>query len=230
VETIASLALPETLDSVRVSGVYAFASAGNIIEIVEIHDPAHPKWLGTYSDNGEPRSMTAVGDKFYVADGSGGLKVVSPRFGTNQTLNYTIPTAIPVGSSVDLIASSTSGLPVSFSLLSGPASLDGSKLAVTGQGEIRLRAFQAGDATFLAAEAEFRINIPAPPNFEIRFGDPFLELHWPSNDLNIRLEQSDAVSFAKWIESEAPVAHGGAESAAFLSPESPGRFYRLRRD
>ncbi len=52
-----------------------------------------------------------------------------------------------------LSASATSGLPVSFSLLGGPAILTGSSVQVTGAGPVTVQANQPGDAFYL----------PAPP-------------------------------------------------------------------
>jgi len=51
-----------------------------------------------------------------------------------------------------LLASASSGLPVSFSVLSGPAMVSGNILTMTGAGLVVVRASQAGDAT----------NAPAP--------------------------------------------------------------------
>ena len=50
-----------------------------------------------------------------------------------------------------LTASATSGLPVSFSLLGGPAILTGSEVQVTGAGPVTLQANQTGDAFYLPA-------------------------------------------------------------------------------
>jgi uncharacterized repeat protein (TIGR02543 family) len=50
-----------------------------------------------------------------------------------------------------LTASATSELPVSFSLLSGPAVLTGNSVQVTGAGPVTIQASQPGDAFFLPA-------------------------------------------------------------------------------
>jgi hypothetical protein len=51
-----------------------------------------------------------------------------------------------------LSASASSGLPVVFSLLSGPATLSGDTMTLTGAGTVALRASQAGDATYPPAD------------------------------------------------------------------------------
>jgi hypothetical protein len=50
-----------------------------------------------------------------------------------------------------LVANATSGLPVGFSLLSGPAILTGNSVEVTGAGSVTIQASQPGDAFFLPA-------------------------------------------------------------------------------
>jgi rhamnogalacturonyl hydrolase YesR len=51
---------------------------------------------------------------------------------------------------ITLNASASSGLPVSFSLLSGPASLAGNTLTITGAGTVVVQASQAGNANYAA--------------------------------------------------------------------------------
>jgi hypothetical protein len=48
-------------------------------------------------------------------------------------------------------ANSSSGLPVSFSVVSGPATISGNTISLTGVGVVTLRASQAGDANYNAA-------------------------------------------------------------------------------
>jgi hypothetical protein len=50
-----------------------------------------------------------------------------------------------------LTASASSGLPVTFSVVSGPATIAGSQVTITGAGSVTIRAAQAGDTTYLPA-------------------------------------------------------------------------------
>ena len=50
-----------------------------------------------------------------------------------------------------LTATSTSGLPVTFSIVSGPATISGNELTMTGGGTVVVSASQAGDASYNAA-------------------------------------------------------------------------------
>ncbi len=55
-----------------------------------------------------------------------------------------------------LTASASSGLPVSFAIDSGPASVDGNTLTLTGTGSVTVRASQGGDASYAAAASVVR--------------------------------------------------------------------------
>jgi len=57
-------------------------------------------------------------------------------------------------SPVTLTATSDSGLPVSFTVVSGPATIDGNTLTITGAGQVRIKASQAGNDAYEAAETE----------------------------------------------------------------------------
>jgi hypothetical protein len=59
--------------------------------------------------------------------------------------------SLNLGQDVTLSATATSGLPVSFSVISGPATLNGATLSTTSQGSVTIRATQSGDNNFHAA-------------------------------------------------------------------------------
>ena len=79
-----------------------------------------------------------------------------------------------------IVASASSGLPVSFTLISGPAALNGETLSITGAGSVSVRATQngnqnfqsAGDVikTFSVSKAQQTITFPVIPNK--RINDP----------------------------------------------------------
>ncbi|MGD0732354.1 MAG: sugar-binding protein [Terracidiphilus sp.] len=71
----------------------------------------------------------------------------------SQTINFTAPTSpvtYPV-SPITLSATASSGLAVTFSVVSGPGTVSGSTLTVTGTGTIVVAANQAGNANYTAA-------------------------------------------------------------------------------
>ena len=73
----------------------------------------------------------------------------------NQTISFTAPADRTSNSgSFTLAATASSGLPVTFTVVSGPALLTGNVLDLTGAaGTVKIRASQAGNATYAAAPA-----------------------------------------------------------------------------
>ncbi|MDZ4287031.1 MAG: Ig-like domain-containing protein [Prosthecobacter sp.] len=74
-----------------------------------------------------------------------------PSSAPAQVINFLTPPPQGIADSLTLSATASSGLPVSYSVLSGPATLSGSVLTFTGTGPVSVRASQAGDSAYLAA-------------------------------------------------------------------------------
>ena len=80
-----------------------------------------------------------------------------PKTPVAQTISFTAPLAVkfvtnsPFGLSIPLNATSSSGLPVSYKVVSGPATLSGNFLFVTGVGNVVVSASQPGVDVFYAA-------------------------------------------------------------------------------
>jgi hypothetical protein len=55
-------------------------------------------------------------------------------------------------SPITLLATASSGLPVTFSVVSGPASISGNTLTITGVGTVEVAADQTGAADYAAAK------------------------------------------------------------------------------
>lgn len=124
---------------------------------------------GTYPI-GSTVTLSAVPDAWHyfagwTGDASGSLavtpvfldrpKMVTAQFApkADQSITFPPPGDQPVGSTLSLTAASSSGLPVSLAVVSGPAVWDGSTLTVNGPGQIVVRATQPGDAYTLPAPA-----------------------------------------------------------------------------
>jgi hypothetical protein len=116
-------------------------------------------------------SFTAPSFTIYYSPGASGFTTPTwqgypalPR--TAQTLTFAQPADHTYGDvPFALTATASSGLPVSFALISGPASLAGSTLTLTSSGIVTIRATQAGDATWAPAtpeERSFTVNPPSP--------------------------------------------------------------------
>ena len=79
---------------------------------------------------------------------------VTPAILTNQTINFPSIAAKTYGDTpFALLATASSGLPVSYSVLSGPATVSSGLLTITGNGTVAVRASQSGDLTNYSAAA-----------------------------------------------------------------------------
>lgn len=90
-----------------------------------------------------------------------------------QTISFSPPDTIEFGSPpVLLSAAATSGLPVTYSIVSGPGTISGSQLSVTAPGEVRVRASQSGNGTYFAATPIDRFIVVIKRSQTISIADP----------------------------------------------------------
>ena len=94
----------------------------------------------------------------------------------NQTINFpTLPNKETNAAPFAIAATATSGLPVVFQIVSGPASITGNTISLNGNtGTVVVRATQSGNANWNAAppvERSFAVNAPGLQNQTITFGN-----------------------------------------------------------
>jgi PKD repeat protein len=94
--------------------------------------------------NGDGRTDLAV-------VGFGKVRLLLNTTRNYQTITFTHPDMEFTTDPTDLNATTTSPLPISYSVQSGPASIVNNKLVVSGLGQVTVRASQGGDANFYAA-------------------------------------------------------------------------------
>jgi sugar lactone lactonase YvrE len=116
----------------------------------------------TYAINFSPQSVGAIDGSFSVTDS--GVPSAAPGYASqslnlhgsgaqaSQTISFSLPASVTYGvAPITLSATASSGLPVTFSLVSGPATLSGNTLTITGPGTVVVAADQSGNADYLAA-------------------------------------------------------------------------------
>jgi hypothetical protein len=82
----------------------------------------------------------------------------------SQTLDFASPvSSIIIGKPVALGAISSAGLPITYTVVSGPATVSGNLLTVTGSGPVVVRATQAGNDTVGSASAEITVTGTGAP-------------------------------------------------------------------
>jgi hypothetical protein len=69
-----------------------------------------------------------------------------------------------------IIANASSGLPVTFSIVSGPATISGNTISITGSGTVVVKAFQAGNTNYQSAQESRTFKVSDLPinNFTVR--------------------------------------------------------------
>ncbi|MBI3334820.1 hypothetical protein HYZ97_05010 [Candidatus Pacearchaeota archaeon] len=126
-KTVSFATIPETLD----------------VTITYNNSLAPPINAGSYP------ILAVVNNESYEGSAEG-ILVISKA---EQTLTFVPLENKFIGEQIDLSASATSGLPISFRVLSGPGVILGAKLTVSGPGAIVVEASQAGDINYHPAES-----------------------------------------------------------------------------
>jgi hypothetical protein len=101
---------------------------------------------GSYPVTVTQGTLSATNYTFYFIGGT--LTVAG---GAAQAIVFLPLANFAVGSAVPIIAQASSGLPVTLTVTSGPASLSGNMLTVNGQGTVTITASQPGDSDFAEA-------------------------------------------------------------------------------
>ena len=99
-------------------------------------------------------NATQAGNSKYLAASNNPVTQTMNVGQGSQTINFVaLPTSAAYSSGLNFVlsATATSGLPVTFSVVSGPAKVSGSTLTITSAGTVVVRASQAGNANYLAA-------------------------------------------------------------------------------
>ena len=120
-----------------------------------------PAVINSQSSGAATLSVTGAGTVTITANQAGdATRAAAPEASrsfsvgqASQTITFDAPTSAgEADPPLTLTASSTSGLPVTFAVLSGPGSISGGdQLQFSGSGEVTVQASQAGDADYLAA-------------------------------------------------------------------------------
>jgi len=119
-------------------------------------------------------TLTGVGTVAVAAEQTGDANYLAATPVTNrftvirgfQTISFaTLGDQVLGQAPLTLEASSTAGLPIAFTVVSGPASVSGSQLTLLGEGTVTVRAWQPGSPLYQGAQADqtFTVRDPATP-------------------------------------------------------------------
>jgi hypothetical protein len=120
-----------------------------------VYAPGSIPPVGSYTITVTIGSFTA-GSNYTVELVNGSLSVTG---GAAQTITFNALPNVTYGAApIALFASASSGLPITFSF-TGPASLSGSTLTITGAGTISVTATQAGNGSYAAASVSHSFQV-----------------------------------------------------------------------
>ena len=143
---------PEEIQIGEPLALGAAATSGQPVVFRVLSGPGELKGnalFGTGAGRVEIEAEQVGDDKYVPAKNQRSLRIIK----RSQQIQFEQPPERKVGDpAFGINAKSTSGLPVTFSVVSGPAQIRNSEIAVTGAGRVELKAMQAGDATYVAAE------------------------------------------------------------------------------
>ena len=105
-------------------------------------------------------SMAACEEKLFLGTLEQGIWSTSLK--VDQAITFTdVPETIDSGTSYTLAATSSSGLPITYTVISGPAVINGNVLTFTGEGDVVVRASQPGDDIYnpVTKDQTFRVEL-----------------------------------------------------------------------
>ena len=131
------------------SGTVTFRNGGTSIGTGTLSGGVATLTTTSLPAGGDSLTATYAGDSNYKTATSNTVTVTLNL--QAQSISFALPSPVTFGvSPITLSATATSGLAVTFSV-TGPATLSGSKLTITGAGTVIVTASQAGNANYSAA-------------------------------------------------------------------------------
>ena len=147
----------------------------------------------------------------------------------NQNITFTQIPAKDFGDSpFTLIATASSGLPVIFSLESGPATLTGNQVTITGKGLVRIKASQPGNTNFNPATEElqeFTVHEATPTALTVsNITTTGLKLEWEGTSPEYKILRKTTASSTSPADGDV-VYEGHAQSFTYTTELTPNTAY-----
>lgn len=171
---------PQRLDSfsqvsagkVRGVGTLIFASSGSGgPSVFDVIQPDDIRLMQKVGDTSGSTSLDLAGDLLALVTSSGELRLYRWRRGVAQSISASFPPLLEfTNAPLPLSATVSSGLPVRYSVVSGPARVVNDQLILTGEGTVELKLEQPGNSQLFPTSItrSFRVM----PNQTITWGSP----------------------------------------------------------
>jgi hypothetical protein len=218
---------------IRLSGGLAYVAgveaqlAQGIVHVLDLSQPDQPQLLGGLRSAGYAYDVDLGPGIACVATGRG-LQVHLVNFRAPQPLRLELPELLPFpGTPLAAPASNPSGLPLAFTVISGPARMEDQQLIITGLGPVTLRADQPGDDRHLPASIEWTFSVH-PPTPRLQVNGTQLELAWPIGLPGLVLRHRETLSpETPWRDLTVPTVEFEGEVRALLEALAPTGLFQL---
>ena len=162
VATVTLGATSQTYDGEPKSVTVTTSPSGLAVSVTYDGTATPPTAAGTYV------VAASVNQSGYIGSASSTLTIAR----ASQTLTFAPISPAPVGSTAALSATASSGLPVTFSVVSGNATVTGASLKFNDHSAVTVRATQVGSSNVQAASAEQTVTASGPLAQTINFAAP----------------------------------------------------------
>jgi hypothetical protein len=154
--------------------------------------------------------------------------IPNPKF--NQTITFGSLANKTIGESpFGLNARAGSGQRVTFQIVSGPATISGNMLSITGIGSVIVRASQPGNSAYSPApDVDQAFTVYPPPLMSISQSSGSIVISWPTNVAGFGLESAPALS-DPWSSIDSSPAVINGRYTISLTANDETHFYRLRK-
>ncbi|HEY0055782.1 MAG TPA: hypothetical protein VGB63_10530, partial [Pedobacter sp.] len=168
-QTISFTNTPTTVSSSTPVTLSAVASSGLAVSYSVLSGPGSVSGnILTFSAAGTVVVQASQAGNITYSAASASLSITRSSK-ISQTITFTNSNKVYGGAPLTLTAVATSGLPVSFSIISGSGTITNNVLTLKGKGSVTVQATQSGNAMFEPATATMKIDYSSKSSQSIRF-------------------------------------------------------------
>lgn len=196
--------------------------------VLDLIDPTQMPVIGRIETGGYARDVQLKDGLIFVADQNEGLKIFKmDPLGLHNSLRIESPSSMAVGSTSSLVGTTDNAGPIKYSVVKGPATLDGNTVKATGLGPVTIRATVDSDGVYQKVSKEFTM-IATLPELTLRRSAGSLEAVWPAGINTVQLLSSEsAEATASWIQIPTAPVTVDTLSIVPLDTSRPSGFLRL---
>lgn len=226
--------LGQIIDAAFDAGRAYLADVGMGLRIFDVSSVTNAVYLGGFASGGNATAVRVSGKHAFMAASSAGMVVLEiPESGT-QTIAWNLPESVIVTNGTVYLKSQTSaGFPITYSMVEGPAKLNGVGLTWTNTGRVVIHAVAGGSSIFPSISEDRAVEVlPVPeakPALAIHHDADGFDVTWPAISAGYVLQRTPSLSSAMWGDLDLPVQEAGELRRVHIPGADTAGFYRLIR-